>query len=111
MVKANVDGVVNAGTVIELVKQGFDGTEGPLPLPDGSLVFTENRVDRIQHIAADGSTSVFLERNGNPNSIARGPGDIIVAAQTGKPGISVIYPLDQARVLADDIRGQAIQPA
>mgnify|MGYP003693941159 CR=1 FL=1 len=46
VVKADVAGVVKAGTAIELVKQGFDGTEGPLPLPDGSLVFTENRVDR-----------------------------------------------------------------
>ena len=63
---------MKAGTAIELVKQGFDGTEGPLPLPDGSLVFTENRVDRVQRIADDGAVSVFLERSGNPNALARG---------------------------------------
>ncbi len=40
VVKADVPGVVKAGTAIELVSQGFDGTEGPLALPDGSLVFT-----------------------------------------------------------------------
>jgi sugar lactone lactonase YvrE len=106
VVKADVAGVVKAGTAIELVRQGFDGTEGPLPLADGSLVFTENRVDRIQRIADDGSTSVFLERSGNPNSIARGLDDTIVAAQTGKPGIGVIYPADKARVLADSFQGK-----
>ena len=70
---------------IELVKQGFDGTEGPLPLADGSLVFTENRVDRIQRIADDGSTSVFLERGGNPNSLARGSDDTIMPRRPASP--------------------------
>jgi sugar lactone lactonase YvrE len=106
VVKADVSGVVKAGTPIQLVKQGFDGTEGPLPLPDGSLVFTENRVDRIQRIAEDGAAAVFLERNGNPNSLARGLDGTIVAAQTGKPGISVIYPVEKARVLADNYQGR-----
>ncbi len=106
VVKADVAGVVKAGTAIELIKQGFDGTEGPLPLPDGSLVFTENRVDRIQRIADDGSAAVFLERSGNPNSLARGLDGSIVAAQTGKPGIGVIHPADKARVLADNFQGK-----
>jgi sugar lactone lactonase YvrE/glyoxylase-like metal-dependent hydrolase (beta-lactamase superfamily II) len=105
VVKNDIAGVVTAGTSIELVKQGFDGTEGPLPLADGSLVFTENRVDRIQRIADDGSVSVFLERTGNPNSIARAPDGSIVAAQTGKPGVSVIYPAEKARLLTDNYEG------
>ena len=106
VVKADIPGVVKAGTPIELVSQGFDGTEGPLPLPDGSLVFTENRVDRIRRIADDGTVSVFTERNGNPNSIARGVDGSIVAAQTGKPGIGVIYPVEKARVLVDNFEGK-----
>ncbi len=32
--------------------------------------------------------------------------DTIVAAQTGKPGIGVIYPSDKARVLADSFQGK-----
>lgn len=106
VVKTDVPGVVQAGTAIELVKQGFDGTEGPLPLSDGSLVFTENRVDRIQRIADDGSTSVFLERNGNPNSLASDANGTIYAAQTGKPGIGVVYPAERARVLVDNFQGR-----
>ena len=100
--------MVNAGTAIELVAQGFDGTEGPLALPDGSLIFTENRVDRVRRIGADGAVSVFLERGRNPNALARGPDGSIIAAQTAAPGIAVIYPADKARVLATSFEGKPL---
>jgi gluconolactonase len=107
-VKTEIPGVVKAGTAIELVAQGFDGTEGPLALPDGSLIFTENRVDRVRRIGADGAVSVFLERGRNPNALARGPDGSIFAAQTAAPGIAVIYPADKARVLATSFEGKPL---
>jgi gluconolactonase len=51
-------------------------------LSDGSLIFTENRVDRIRRVAEDGTVSVFLERGRNPNALARASDGSIVAAQT-----------------------------
>ncbi len=107
-VKTDVPGVVRAGTAIELVAQGFDGTEGPLALPDGSLIFTENRVDRVRRIAPDGAVSVFLERGRNPNALARASDGSIVAAQTAGPGIGVIYPADKARVLVASFEGKPL---
>jgi sugar lactone lactonase YvrE/glyoxylase-like metal-dependent hydrolase (beta-lactamase superfamily II) len=107
-VKAGIPGVVNAGTAIELVAQGFDGTEGPLPLPDGSLIFTENRVDRVRRIGADGAVSVFLERGRNPNALARASDGSIIAAQTAGPGIGVIHPADKARVLVTSYEGKPL---
>jgi len=107
-VKAGIAGVVEAGTAIELVAQGFDGTEGPLPLPDGSLIFTENRVDRIRRISDDGAVSVFLERGRNPNSLARAPDGSIIAAQTAGPGIAVVSPVEKARVLVDSYKGKPL---
>ena len=103
-----IPGVAAAGAAIELVAQGFDGTEGPLALQDGSLIFTENRVDRIRRIADDGTVSVFLERGRNPNALARGSDGSIIAAQTAGGGIGVIYPADQARVLADHYDGKPL---
>ncbi|HEY9107764.1 MAG TPA: peroxiredoxin, partial [Roseateles sp.] len=38
-----IPGVVADGTPIVLLGDGFKGTEGPLGLPDGSLVFTETQ--------------------------------------------------------------------
>jgi gluconolactonase len=48
LVTPAIAGVVKAGTPIQIVGEGFAGTEGPLALPDGSLLFTENRAARAQ---------------------------------------------------------------
>src|SRR6185436_14915429 len=40
-VAPGIAGVVAAGTKVEVIKDGFQGTEGPIALPDGSLAFTE----------------------------------------------------------------------
>src|SRR5882724_11602764 len=43
-----IQGVVAAGTKVQIIKDGFDGTEGPIGMPDGSLLFTNaNRIMRI----------------------------------------------------------------
>jgi gluconolactonase len=106
VVETAIPGVVAAGTPIEFVAGGFDGTEGPLPLADGSLVFTENRVDRVQRIAADGSATLFSEGNLNPNALALAPDGSIIAAQTARPGIAVIHPAEKARPLATSHDGK-----
>ena len=51
---ADIAGVVKAGTPIDVIGEGFAGTEGPLAWPDGSLLFTENRAGRISRVALDG---------------------------------------------------------
>src|SRR6187549_311546 len=56
-----IPGVVAAGTKIEVIKGGFTGTEGPIGLPDGSLIFTETQANRITRIDANNQTSTFLE--------------------------------------------------
>ena len=43
-VATEIPGVVAGGTKVEVIKSGFTGTEGPVGLPDGSLIFTLNRV-------------------------------------------------------------------
>jgi len=45
-----IAGVVRGGVKVQILKQGLTGTEGPIALADGSVIFTErpsNRVDRI----------------------------------------------------------------
>src|SRR5207249_208864 len=36
-----IPGVVAAGTTVQLIKDGFQGTEGPVGTPDGGLYFTD----------------------------------------------------------------------
>lgn len=101
-----INGVVAGGTKIELIKDGLQGTEGPLGLPDGSLVFTETQANRITRIAPDGSLSPFLENSNGSNGLAKlGNGDI-VSVQTLRPAVGIVYPADRARTLVEQFEGK-----
>ena len=43
----NIPGVVAGGTKVQVIKDGFVGTEGPIPLPDGTIIFTHPGQSRI----------------------------------------------------------------
>jgi gluconolactonase len=97
-------GVVKADTRVEVVREGFDGTEGPVALPDGSILFTENRADRIVQVGTNGKISTFAEKTGAANALAiTGKGDI-VAVQTAPSAIAIIKPT--LKVLAADFGGK-----
>jgi gluconolactonase len=96
-----IEGVVAAGTNIELIKDGFEGTEGPIAAPDGSLLFTETRGNRITRIAADGSTSTFLENSNGSNGLAFNAKGELVSVQVLKTQVGIVYPLGKEKVLAD----------
>ena len=74
-VATEIPGVVKAGTKVQVIKDGFSGTEGPIALPDGSLIFTETTANRITKIDKDGNTSTFLENTNGSNGLAfdKGP--------------------------------------
>src|SRR5215831_4640197 len=65
-----IRGVVATGTKVQAIKAGFQGTEGPITLPDGALIFTETNASRITKIDKDGNTSSFLEDTNGSNALA-----------------------------------------
>ncbi|MEO7580582.1 MAG: SMP-30/gluconolactonase/LRE family protein, partial [Massilia sp.] len=101
-----IAGVVNAGTTIELIKEGFNGTEGPLALPDASFAFTETVANRITRIAPDGSTSTFLDNSNGSNGLGFGANGDLYAVQVLKPRVGIVYPPEHARALADQFEGK-----
>lgn len=105
-VASSIAGVVKAGTAIEIVKEGFDGTEGPLPQPDGGILFTENRANRIVRVGADGATSVWNAASGGANALALNSKGEIIAALTEKPAIGVLNADGAPRVLAQEFEGK-----
>lgn len=99
-----IAGVVAADTRVEVIREGFDGTEGPIALADGSIVFTENRADRLIRIAPNNAVSTYLENTGGANALAlRGDGELL-AVQTARPGVARIQPASS--VLAASYSGQ-----
>src|SRR5688572_11977295 len=107
-VAPNIPGVVAAGTKVEVIKSGFQGTEGPIGLPDGSLIFTETQANRITKIAADGTTSIFLENTNGSNGLAFDAKGRLISVQTtpGQTKIGVIYPKGSEATLSDNFDGK-----
>lgn len=106
LVTPAIKGVVSAGTRIELIKEGFQGTEGPITLPDGSLIFTETRASRITRIAADGTLSTFLENTHGANGLAFTRDGALVTVQTARPAIGILYPQEKVKTLVDSFEGR-----
>lgn len=104
-----IPGVAAGGVVVELIKDGFNGTEGPIGYSDGSLLFTETNADKIVRIVADDKVSTFLEKSNGANGLALTPEGQIVAVQTKKTQVGVVYPEKQKQVLAENYQGTAFQ--
>lgn len=100
-----IDGVVAAGTPIQFIKDGFNGTEGPVSLPDGSLIFTETQANRIVKIAADGSISTYQDNTNGSNGLGFNPQGDLVSVQVLDPKVGVVAPASKAKVLADKFNG------
>ena len=103
-----ISGVIAAGTKVEVIKSGFTGTEGPIGMPDGSLIFTETQANRITRIDQDNNLTPFLENSNGSNGLAFDAKGRLISVQTtpGKTLIGVIYPKGQEATLSDSFDGK-----
>ena len=104
-VAPDIPGVVAGGTKVQIVKTGFQSTEGPITLPDGSLLFTETATNRILKIDKDDNVSTFLENTNQSNALAFDSKGRLISVQRGEPRVGVIYPRGSEAVLADNFEG------
>jgi len=104
-----IPGVSAGGVIIDTIKEGFKGTEGPIGYTDGSLLFTETNDNRITKIAPDGTVSTFLENSNGANGLALTPTGELIAAQTLNTQVGVIYPEDKKKILAQNFEGTSFQ--
>jgi gluconolactonase len=104
----DIAGVVAGGTKITVVKEGFDGTEGPIALPDGSVVFAETNASRITRIDKGNKVTTFLENTNGSNGLAFDSGGRLISVQTtpGRTGVGVIYPKGSEATLASNFEGR-----
>src|SRR5437868_5462733 len=74
----DIPGVVKGGTKVQIVKEGFQATEGPLGLPDGSLLFCEG--EKITKIDKAGNASLYLDNTNGANGLGYDSKGRLVAA-------------------------------
>ena len=91
-----IPGVTAKGTHLELVKEGFKSSEGPIVASDGSLLFGEHATSRIIKIDSAGNASTFLETSNNSSGLAYDSKGRLVSVQRGgpegKPQLGVLLP-------------------
>jgi len=109
----DIPGVVAGGSRVELVKDDYNGApmisyEGPVPMPDGSILFAENVARRIHRIDNEGQASVFMQDTNTALGLAFDSKGRLIAVETtpGKSRIAVIYPKGSETVLSDNYDGK-----
>jgi gluconolactonase len=102
-VTPDIPGVVRAGTKIEVVKYGLRGSDGPVGMPDGSVILTTG--GGVSRIDKDGNASVLVEDAENAAGLAVDSKGRVIAAQYSKK-VSVLYPRGTEALLADNYEGK-----
>jgi gluconolactonase len=117
-VAPDIPGVVKGGTVVKVVKDGFTATDGPVPLPDGSLIFWDFPSKHIVKIDKDGNASTFLTqgvgvgRNGAQAMTFDSKGRLITLDKDKtSTRIAVVHPPGSERVLIDTCEGKPMPEA
>ena len=100
--------VLATSAKVELVRENFAFTEGPLPTADGGLLFTDYRGDKIWRLDPKGALSVFRERTNMTNGIAFMPNGDLVAVEYKAQRISVSAA--DGRNIRDLTRGDGTRP-
>jgi len=68
---------------VRILATGLGFPEGPVAMPDGSVILTEIRNGRCSRVTADGKVSVFSETGGGPNGLAVGPDGALYLCNNG----------------------------
>ncbi|MGN6269757.1 MAG: SMP-30/gluconolactonase/LRE family protein [Sphingomonas sp.] len=68
---------------LNIIASGLRFPEGPVAMPDGSVVLVEIEAGRITRVHADGSTETVAETGGGPNGLALGPDGKLYCCNNG----------------------------
>lgn len=68
---------------VRIMATGLGFPEGPVAMPDSSVVLTEIRNRRVSRIASDGTTTMLSDTGGGPNGLAIGPDGALFCCNNG----------------------------
>lgn len=103
----DIPGVIKGGTKVVLLRDGFNGTEGVIAMPDGSSVlFTEQDANRLIKVDKNDNISTYLENTNRTVGLAYDHKGRLIGSQSRDPKIGVLAPTRE--VLADKFEGQPL---
>jgi gluconolactonase len=68
---------------VRILATGMGFPEGPVAMPDGSVILTEIRNNRCSRVTPDGKVSLFSAAGGGPNGLAIGPDGALYLCNNG----------------------------
>lgn len=104
----DIPGVVAGGTKVHVIKGGFNGSEGTIVLPDGSVIFSETTANRTIRIDKDDNVTTWLENTAGANGMAfdRDGRLFVTHVPFGTSGIAILYPAAAKRTLVSNYGGK-----
>lgn len=103
-----IPGVVEAGSPIQRLLEGYNGLDDPIGLTDGTLVFSEPDGLRIHRMNTEtNEVSVLVAESNESHGVTQDAAGRLISAQAwdGSTRIGVIYPPGSEAVLADQYDG------
>ena len=90
--QAAIPGVIAAGTTVQLIKDGFQGTEGPVATPTGELYFTDPYASKMYKMDKGGNVTLWREDTGGTSGIFLLKNGRLLGAETGRHRLVAIDP-------------------
>jgi gluconolactonase len=94
---------------LDIVASGLRFPEGPVAMPDGSVILVEIAAGRVTRVWPDGRTETVAEPGGGPNGLAMGQDGKLYCCNNGGFGWVEAEGLLLPHGTAADYRGGAIQ--
>ena len=100
-----------ADTAFTEITTGLQFPEGPVAMPDGSVILTEMFASRLTRVAPDGTKTTVAEINGSPNGLAVGPDGALYLCNNGNAftplnmgGLMYPGPFDESKYIGGRIQ-------
>jgi gluconolactonase len=90
---------------LEIVADGLRFPEGPVAMPDGSVILVEIEAGRITRVRPDGSKETVAEPGNGPNGLALGPDGMLYCVNNGGFSWLETPELLRPNLTADDYPG------
>ena len=116
-----IPGVIAAGAEWQQAWQGTGNADGLLGMPDGSLLFAQEQPSTIRKLDEHDYDSAYVKDTHGAGSVSMDSEGRLIAAQrtctdpgrgdlpcTEPTKISIIYPENQRKVLADNYQGEPL---
>jgi gluconolactonase len=107
--QAEIRGVIEEGAPLQVFVGGFQGLEGPVGAPDGSLYFSDIPANRTYRIDSKGTMSIWRENTNGANGLFVGKDGRLLVAESGGRRIVAVSAEGLVTALTTEFNGQPLR--